>query len=130
VRALVLLTLCATLTGCSSPTAPTVPFNRDFTLAPGDEVTVDTGSRIRFVDVRNDSRCPADAVCILGGDAIVRIAVTSKGAHTERYELHTGSLQAVSHGGFVIRLVSLTPHPFSSTPTRPGEYRLTLRVTG
>lgn len=130
-RALLLLTLGATLAGCTSPTAPEVPFNGNFTLAPGDQVAVaNTDSRIRFVEVRNDSRCPADAVCILGGDAIVRITVTSKGAHPARYELHTGSLQPVSHAGFVVRLVSLTPYPFSATPIRPEEYRVTLRVTG
>lgn len=130
-RALLLVLLCAALAGCSSPTAPTVPFNREFTLAPGEEVAVaNTASRIRFIDVQNDSRCPADALCILGGDALVRVAITSKGAHTERYELHTGSTQPVSHRGFVVRLISLTPYPFSSTPIRPDEYRVTLRVTG
>lgn len=42
-------------------------------LAPGQSVSVDSALRRRFVAVIGDSRCRGDALCITGGDAIVRI---------------------------------------------------------
>jgi hypothetical protein len=113
-----------------SPTAPTVGLNQEFVLAPGEVAKVaDTGLRIRFLGVRGDSRCPADAVCILGGDAIVRIEVLSFGGGRHEYDLHTGDLRPVVHEGFTIALVKLEPYPFSSRTVQPNEYRATLRVT-
>jgi hypothetical protein len=75
-------------------------------LAPGETGEVGTtGPRLRFQGVTGDSRCPAGALCIQGGDAIVRIDVLQKS------------------GG-------LSPYPFSSLPPiAPGDYRATLRVT-
>ena len=113
-----------------SPTAPTVGLNQEFVLAPGEVAKVaDTGLGIRFLGVRGDSRCPADAVCILGGDAIVRIEVLSFGGGRHEYDLHTGGLRPVVHEGFTIALVKLEPYPFSSQTVQPNEYRATLRVT-
>ena len=113
-----------------SPTAPTVGLNQEFVLAPGEMSKVaDTGLHIRFSGVQGDSRCPADAFCILGGDALVRIEVLSFGGGRREYDLHTGSLRPVVHEGFTIALVKLEPYPFSSRTIQPNEYRATLRVT-
>ena len=113
-----------------SPTAPTIGLSQEFVLAPGEAATIaNTGFRIRFVGVRGDSRCPADAVCILGGDAVVAIEVLSFGGGRHEYDLHTGDLRPVVHEGFTIALVKLEPYPFSSRTIQPDEYRATLRVT-
>ena len=118
------------LSACDSPSAPTVGLNEAFELAPGETVMVaGTGSRIRFVGVEGDSRCPSDVVCILGGDAIVRIEVQSFGAGTQSYELHATGMQPVVHDRLTIFLVQLAPYPFSSRTIQPEEYRATLRVT-
>ena len=118
-----------TIGGCdeSPPTGPSL--NEEFTLAPGEITTIaDAGVRIRFDQVEGDSRCPADAVCVQGGDALVRIAVVERS--TERpYELHTGNMEPVTHDGLTIALVQLQPYPFSSRTIEPGDYRATLRVT-
>lgn len=114
-----------------SPTAPTVRLNQEFVLAPGEAAKIaGAGMSIRFVGVLGDSRCPADAVCILGGDAIVRISVLSFGGGRDDYDLHTGDLRPVAHRGFTIALVNLVPYPFSSRAIQPNEYRATFRVTG
>ena len=113
-----------------SPTAPTVGLNQEFVLAPGEVAKIaDTGLSIRFVGVRGDSRCPADTVCILGGDAIVRIEVLSFGGGRHEYDLHTGDLRPVVHDGLTIALVNVAPYPFSSQTIQPNDYRATLRVT-
>jgi len=84
---------------------------------------------IEFTSVTGDSRCPADAVCIQGGDAVVHIRVTGGGTST--YELHTGdnSRAAVVHGLYRIALMQLQPYPFSAQPISPNDYRATLTAT-
>jgi hypothetical protein len=117
--------------GCSdgSPGGPTVPLNREFVLARGQSAAIESASvRIRFEGVVGDSRCPADVVCIQGGDAIVRIVVLA-GPTSRDYELHTGDMRPVRHEDLTITLVQVVPYPFSSRTIEPGEYRVTLRVT-
>jgi hypothetical protein len=128
-RRFVLVILVA-LVGCS-PTSPSVRLDEDFVLAPKDTVRVaEAGFSIRFLGVEGDSRCPADAICIQGGDALVRIEVRSLGSGVQSYALHTGDMRPVVHDGLTIALVELAPYPFSSRTTQPDEYRATLRVSG
>jgi hypothetical protein len=107
-----------------------VPLGREFTLAPGEAALIEDASlQVQFLSVSGDSRCPADAVCIQGGDALVHVRVTN-GASAE-VVLHTGDLSraSVSHAGVEIELVQLQPYPFSSRTIEPVEYRATLKVT-
>jgi hypothetical protein len=120
------------MTSCAgeSPTSPS-PVNREVVLSPGQSVAVEEASiSLRFEGVSGDSRCPADAICIQGGDALVRIEVLS-GPRGQRqpYTLHTGDMRPVTHEDLTIALVELSPYPFSSRPIEPGDYRATLRVT-
>lgn len=130
--ALSLLVFAAALVagGCSdTPTAPTSALRDEFVLAPGTSAALSDGSgRVTFTAVTGDSRCPGDAICIQGGDAIVRIDVeTSRGRRA--HDLHTGSMAPVSHDDLTITLVELMPYPFSSMPFPYEAYRATLRVT-
>ena len=117
-------------TACDeSVTGPTVALDATFTLAPGSAVRIgDTSLQVQFHGVEGDSRCPADALCIQGGDAVVRVSVSSGGTRRD-YELHTGSMQPVRHDNVTITLVALAPYPFSSRTIAPGDYRASLRVT-
>lgn len=119
--------------GCDEmPSGPTVAFNERFTLAPGESARIDRGQvRLEFTDVTGDSRCPGDAICIQGGDAVVRVRATAGSAATT-LELHTGdSARAFStFQGLRVELMELQPYPFSSLPPiAPAAYRATLRVT-
>ena len=120
----------AALAACDeSITGPSVPLDKTFTMAPGEVVRIDgTSARVQFHGVEGDSRCPADAVCIQGGDAVVRVSVTADGTRRD-YELHTGNMTPVTHDGLTIALVELAPYPFSSRTIAPRDYRATLRVT-
>lgn len=119
--------------GCISTLGPTVMLNERFTLAPGGSARLQgTETSIVFIGVEGDSRCPADALCIQGGDARVVIDVASSGAPSgakHRYELHSGDMKPVTHGDLTIALVQITPYPFSSTTIARGDYRATLLVT-
>ena len=117
------------ITACrESPTGPTASLNTEFTLAPSEAMRIDgTSLSVRFDRVSGDSRCPADAVCIQGGSADVRIRAQSDGL-TRDYDLRTGDMQPVQHEGLTIALVQLAPYPFSSRTIQPEEYRATLKV--
>lgn len=131
VSALLICLLC--VTGCdeNSPVAPTVSLNERFTLSPGEVAAVeDADLRIEFVRVTGDSRCPADAVCIQGGDALVQVRVSGDNDST-LLGLHTGDASQASavYGQARITLVELQPYPFSSRTIATDEYRATLTVT-
>jgi hypothetical protein len=105
--------------------------NQQFTLAPGEVARVDGADlRFEFVRVSGDSRCPADAICIQGGDAIVQIRATG-GTSPMLLGLHTGdsSQAGAAYESARITLVELQPYPFSSRTIAPDEYRATLTVT-
>jgi hypothetical protein len=128
-RAIALLWI-ATISACNGPTSPTIGLDDQFVLAPSGAVRVaDTGIALRFIGVMGDSRCPADAICIQGGDALVRIELSTEKARTTAYDLHTGDMRPVSHDALIISLIQLEPYPFSSRTIQPSDYRATLRVT-
>ncbi len=117
------------LTACDEATAPTVFINQKFTLAPGEQARLaGTTTDIAFDGVEGDSRCPADAICIQGGDALVKIRVI-EGSRKTSYDLHPGDMKPVAHDNLTIALVELAPYPFSTSPITPGDYRATLKVT-
>ena len=132
-RATVLLFCLLCVTGCdeNSPVGPTVPLNERFTLSPGETAVIDDADvRVQFVRVTGDSRCPADAICIQGGDAIVQVRAADDGDAT-LLGLHTGDASQASavYRGARITLVELQPYPFSSRTIAPEDYRATLTVT-
>ena len=117
--------------GCGGTIAgPTAPLDEPFILTLGEAVNVSAaGLVLKFTGVTGDSRCPADAICIQGGDAIVNVQVSSGG--TAAYELHTGDATraSVTHRGYLITLVQLFPYPFSSRTIPQNEYRATFTVS-
>jgi hypothetical protein len=128
-RRLVIVLCLITGAACDeSLTGPTVPLNREFELAPGGVARVDDAAlSVRFNGVRGDSRCPADALCIQGGDATVDITVIKDGSSRD-YELHTGPMAPVRYDDVTITLVQLAPYPFSSRTIQPDEYRATFKA--
>lgn len=128
-RRSVLLLLLFLAAACTDVTGPSVFRDQEFTLSPGEQAhLVNTHVYVAFDGVEGDSRCPADAVCIQGGDALVKIRVVD-GGRPSSYDLHTGNMQPVTHEQLTIALVQLMPYPFSSMPIQPGDYRATLKIT-
>ena len=79
-RIATLLVCLLAATACDeSPTGPTVTLDQQFTLAPGETASIDgRGARLRFEGVTGDSRCPVDAICIQGGDAVVKVQASGE----------------------------------------------------
>lgn len=124
---LVVVTACSD----STPIAPSAPPNQQLTLAAGESAPIGgTELTLNFLSVSGDSRCPGDALCVTGGDALVHIIV--RGDRSAEYELHTGDPSRASalREGWRITLVNLQPYPFSSLPPiQPGAYRATFDIT-
>jgi hypothetical protein len=118
------------VTACDeSVTGPTTPLNSEFTLAPGQAMAIEGATlSVRFNRITGDNRCPADAVCILGGSADVEVTAVSDRS-TRDYVLKTGDMRPVDHEGYSIALVQVAPYPFSARTIPPDDYRTTLRVT-
>lgn len=129
-RFALLLTCLLAVAGCDeNVTGPTAPLDTEFTLAPGETAAIEGASlNVRFNQITGDNRCPADAVCILGGSADVSVTVRSDKA-TRDYVLKTGDMQPAYHDDFVVSLVTVTPYPFSARTIEPGDYRVTLKVS-
>ena len=123
-----LLVICLLPTTACLGNSPTAPVDRQVVLAPGQTTEIAAGLSLRFIGVTGDSRCPADALCVQGGDAVVRISILSNGSTAER-DLHTGTMQPVTFEAVRVELIQLEPYPFSSRTIRPDEYRATVRVT-
>ena len=99
-------------------------------LAPGQSVTIrEAAIAVRFEGVSGDSRCPADAMCVWGGDALVQIEVVPGSGQRRPYVLHTGDMRPIVHEDLTIALVELSPYPFSARTIPPDDYRATLRIS-
>jgi hypothetical protein len=119
---------------CSSPTSPDGPFRTEVTLQPGQVTAVaSTPLRVGFERVASDSRCPADALCIQSGDALVVLRVSVDGGAGAMINLRTrggttgDNLTAVV-AGYQLSISGLQPYPISTSPIAPGDYRVTLAV--
>jgi hypothetical protein len=99
------------------------------TLAVGQTVAVpDTSLSLRFTGVPNDSRCPADALCIQLGEAVVALEALS-GPSTSQLQLRTTEAGRTAEvGSYRVVLSMLLPYPFSNHPIDLAEYRATVRV--
>ena len=93
-------------------------------------VLKDEGLRVRFDSVASDSRCPEGALCIWEGDAEVKVTVKA-GRKTRIFHLHTSQryAQEGAFGGYIVRLISLSPHPKAGERLKAKNYVAILRVT-
>ena len=121
---------CALSAACDERvTGPSARLNTEFTLAPGQAMAIEGAAlSVRFTEVAGDSRCPADAICVWGGSADVRITAIGDRS-TRDYVLKTGDMKPVHHDDLTIALIQVAPYPFSARTIAPDEYRVTLRIS-
>jgi hypothetical protein len=125
IAGLLLLASCA-----ESPTLPSVEPVQEFALAAGESAAVSgTGLRVEFERVTSDSRCPADALCITAGEAVLAVAVARNGRPAEPISLRTeGAGRQAVVGDWVLSLTRLAPYPSGGRVILAGDYKATLRV--
>lgn len=138
--------LCAVLAGCAGPTGPgdegeraavqdgDLPGDGELSLAIGEEARFPgTPVRAGLTDVRGDSRCPIDAICVWAGDAEVVVALALGTGPSSEHVLHwnTGAGSgSATVGDYRVSLVALDPMPLAGEVTRPEDYRVRLKVEG
>jgi hypothetical protein len=94
-------------------TAFSLPLGRTATVAG-------SGSRITFLQVNEDSRCPTSVVCVWEGDARIRVTVSRAGRPEESQILTLSQTNNEALiGDLVVRFVALAPHP--ETPGRNAQ---------
>jgi hypothetical protein len=124
--ALLALPACA-----ENPAGSSVPKGSEFQLRAGETATVEgTPLAVRFDLVANDSRCPADAICVTLGDASVVLSVSDSGRPPASLTLRTapGEGRRAAVGAWVLTLTRLDPYPYASRPIEPSDYQAWLRV--
>lgn len=94
-----LLFLSLSFAACSAMPSANANANEDlrgvtndssFDLAPGQQVALDDGSKLRYDRLIQDSRCRPDVRCVWAGDAIVAFVWAAKNGSEKSFELHTG----------------------------------------
>jgi hypothetical protein len=85
---------------------------------------------LTLLDVSEDSRCPADVVCVWEGQATVVADLIARGQRVGSFDLtlRAGNeeLATGQAGQYQLTLVGLEPYPISTHPIQPQEYQATL----
>ena len=112
----------------NNPTGPDAVVGTPFELKLGAIASLPDGAKLRFDNVRSDSRCPIDVVCIRAGEAIIAVTLM-RGTGNEEKELQTVPAQSqFSYSKYVVKLTELQPYPRASQPTKPEDYIATFVV--
>jgi hypothetical protein len=94
-------------------------------VAYGDSVTLPDGAVFRFAGVVEDSRCPADAMCIWQGRVVVALALDDA-----RFKIaFLGEAAATEVGGYVVTVHEVQPYPLASQPTDVEDYVVTVTIS-
>lgn len=86
--------------------------------------------KIKFVAVREDSRCPEGVQCIWAGNARIDLKLSRAGGRAANMELNTMTApREITYANYTIKLKNLAPYPSQSRPPKVREYVATLVVT-
>ena len=121
---------CLALAGCVAAAAPqpqVVEPGAPVTLAPGETASIGgTSTRVRFLAVTEDSRCPRDTTCIWAGEVKVSIEIREASKQPTRVQMKEGG--SADAGQWRLTLVSVEPHPMTTVTIAAGQYRVTLEI--
>ncbi len=144
VAATLILLVLALAWGLVFPAAPpTTAIPYDFLVITDQPFTLGIGQTaylaaedltVTLLEVRDDSRCPANTVCVWAGQVTVELALARRGGPASRLVL-TG-FPAPAHplsqasGPLTIKVLAVNPYPGMGAPILPDDYQVTLIVGG
>jgi len=103
--------------------------NEPFEIKVGNSLVIPDGILITILNVE-DSRCPADVLCVWQGEAKVLINVKKASQYLGNFTLtSTAGQETQSFDGYSIKLVEVQPYPYSSKEIMPSDYAVTLAVS-
>ncbi|MCK9493867.1 MAG: hypothetical protein M0R75_00035 [Dehalococcoidia bacterium] len=98
---------------------------RPVVLGVGDTLDLPDGTTVEFVALLEDSRCPADAMCIWQGQARLQFehdgepfVITFQGPDDASVVL----------GGYGMQVLDVQPYPLASQPHDPADTEVTVRL--
>ena len=110
--------------------------DQPFVLAGGQQAALPGGGlRLRFAEVLEDSRCPAQVSCFWTGQARIAIVADTADQASTTVEFNTNPAPNMTvstarvAGGYTVTLQSLEPYPQSPDhPISLSDYRATVLV--
>lgn len=112
---------------------PRYDIGTPFSLKVGQSAEVDGGRLLVHLSaVVNDSRCPADVVCVRAGDVTAVLEMTSQDAGTTRAEVKFELDRPTAvHGAYRVVVADVQPYPRSAgTPIAAADYVVSVVVEG
>ena len=100
---------------------------KSFTVQMNQSVFFDD-YEITFSEILEDSRCPADALCVWEGRVSIGIDVKNKEG-IQNLILTTGEKTTTYFDSYEIHLTNVLPYPFSSKIITPEEYSATILIS-
>ena len=130
VKARVIVFLAAiVVSGCfNQATGPDAVVGAPFALKLGEIASIPDSAKLRFDNVRADSRCPIDAICIRAGEAIIAVTLMRGSGNEEKEIQTTPALSQFAYSKYVVKLTELQPYPRASQPPKPQDYVATFVV--
>ncbi len=112
----------------------TTEINNQFQLKVGQTASIESKNiKLRFLNVTEDSRCPADAVCVWEGQVTVLLNLMHNDEELGDFDLTIRggdkNLAIKTFDGYSIQLMKVDPYPFASQPTELTDYVATLLVS-
>lgn len=119
-----------------TPPTSGVHKNEAFVLKIGQTAQIaDESVSVKFVGVKQDSRCPTRVTCVTRGNAQVEAVLTLPDGTTQTFLLNTeaqlGNQRIPDAGSYGMELIALTPYPraeFADKELTPQEYEATFVV--
>ncbi|MCH7801806.1 MAG: hypothetical protein IIC24_09730, partial [Chloroflexi bacterium] len=115
--------------GFSEPPRPSsgidARYGTPFTLTKGGTVSIGNEPLVITLESIEDSRCPANVVCVWQGRAVINVSATIQGEALGQTEIilepQQIGLAASDIGGFLITFLSLEPYPVTDgqAPSQP-----------
>lgn len=129
-RAIGLAALLLSASACShAPTGPSAPLGSPFRVGVGQSVKVESaGFELGFDQVLEDSRCPADAICVWPGTARLKAWLRVSGEPRREVELKTFPRAPLALDGYTVEVQALEPFPYSNVRIDPRGYVATLII--
>jgi hypothetical protein len=94
-----------------------------FSLPLGKTASINgNGTKITFKQVKADSRCPTDVMCVWEGDAQIEVTVSRPGSPDDTRILSLHTPNEMTSGDLRIRFVGLTPVPRQADGNAPRAY--------
>lgn len=125
-----LLAFSAIFSACTSsvsdgPIEGTISVSERLSLKSGNDEVV-----VEFVEVTNDSRCPADVQCVWAGVASVAIKTTapSVAGQVSTHKMGPGESVSIQQSAYTITLLELLPDPPPVGGVEQSDYKLRLRI--